>query len=437
MKNMKNRISFLLVMVMLFALLAVPANAVSIQGDKAIVTDEEIDEAILQATDDTVTVMAMEVAMVSNIEISAKALMKVEETGKALAVTTAFASMEINHTAISSIVEQVVDSGVVTLCVEMNPEGKLNDAQAAFVKEQQVLLVLNTDVRYEGESLDIGKGGYMVAKLSEALVGSMEEQYDVVHLNEDGTFDVLETDYVDGYLLAKLDKLAIYAIVAKLPEVPEEPEVPEVPEEPEVPEVPEEPEVPEVPEEPEVPEVPVNPFTDVAESDWFFKPVMWAVNEGVTGGKTATTFAPNEFCTRAQVVTFLYAAAGKPEVKDTENPFEDVAETDWFYTPVMWAVENGITGGKTATTFAPNETCTRAQVVTFLYAAAGKPAVNNADNPFGDVADNAWYLNPVLWAVDKGVTGGTSPTTFGPDDNCTRAQVVTFLYANAGKPELK
>ena len=172
-----------------------------------------------------------------------------------------------------------------------------------------------------------------------------------------------------------------------------------------------------------------NPFTDVKDNDWFFNPVQWAVQNNVTGGLTATTFGPNASCTRAQVVTFLYAAAGKPEVNPTNNPFTDVKESDWFYKPVMWAVENGITGGLTATTFGPNETCTRAQVVTFLYAAAGKPAIGSTDHPFTDVKSGDWYLNPVLWAVEKGVTGGKTANTFAPNETCTRAQVVTFLYA--------
>ncbi len=402
MRNMKNRISFLLVMVMLFALLAVPANAVTIEGNKAIVTDEEIDAAIKLSVGDTVTVLCPDVAMVSAIEISAKALEKVGATGKSLTVATAFASVEVNNNALQQIVAQVGSKGVVSLALELRAKDKLNDAQAAALNKVDHQLYLNVDVLYEGKSLALGSG-YMVAKLPQMLVDDMIEQYVVAYLDENGKFEVVETDYVDGYLQAKLDRLGIYALMFKS----------------------------------EVPATPVNPFEDVKEADWFYSPVMWAVNTGVTGGKTATTFAPNEFCTRAQVVTFLYAAAGKPEVKAENNPFEDVAESDWFYKPVMWAVANGITGGKTATTFAPNEICTRAQVVTFLYAAAEKPAVNNGENPFEDVAGDAWYLNPVLWAVDKGVTGGTSLTTFGPDNNCSRAQVVTFLYANAGKPEIK
>ena len=171
----------------------------------------------------------------------------------------------------------------------------------------------------------------------------------------------------------------------------------------------------------------VNPFTDVKESDWFFKPVMWAVNAKVTGGKTATTFAPYEGCTRAQVVTFLWAANGKPTPTTAENPFTDISSADWYYNAVLWAVENGITGGVSADKFGPDQTCTRAQIATFLWAAKGKPAVDSGSE-FSDVKDTDWFAAPVIWAKENQVTGGISATEFGPNQTCTRAQVVTFLY---------
>ena len=172
---------------------------------------------------------------------------------------------------------------------------------------------------------------------------------------------------------------------------------------------------------------PESPFTDVMYTDWFFNPVLWAVDANVTGGIGNGQFGPNNFCTRAQVVTFLYAAAGKPEVTTTDNPFEDVADDAWYAKPVLWAVENGITSGIDATHFGPDVTCTRAQVVTFLYAAAGKPEIT-ASSTFTDVADTDWYAKPVIWAKENDVTGGISATEFGPNQTCTRAQVVTFLY---------
>ncbi len=170
----------------------------------------------------------------------------------------------------------------------------------------------------------------------------------------------------------------------------------------------------------------VNPFTDVQETDWFYEPVLWAVENKVTGGKTETTFAPNEGCTRAQVVTFLWAANGKPAPVSMENPFADIADSDWYYNAVLWAVEQGITGGISATEFGPNQTCTRAQIATFLWAAKGKMPVNGTSE-FTDVADSEWYAAPIIWAKENDITGGIGDGKFGPNDTCTRAQVVTFL----------
>jgi hypothetical protein len=171
-----------------------------------------------------------------------------------------------------------------------------------------------------------------------------------------------------------------------------------------------------------------NPFVDVPEGSWFINPVLWAVDKGVTSGVDATHFGPDQACTRAQVVTFLYAAQGKPEPKTNGNPFVDVKESDWYYKPVMWAIENGITSGIDATHFGPGAECTREQVVTFLWGAEGKPTASTAVS-FTDVPAGAWFYSPVAWAVENGVTSGMGNGTFGVGVTCTRAQVVTFLYA--------
>ena len=170
-----------------------------------------------------------------------------------------------------------------------------------------------------------------------------------------------------------------------------------------------------------------NPFKDISENDWYYNSVMWAKESGVTGGKTADTFAPLEGCTRAQVVTFLWAANGKPEPKTTINPFDDVAEDAWYLKAVLWAVENGITSGTGKREFGPEQTCTRAQIVTFLYAAEGRPAAKGGSS-FSDVAASDWFAAPVIWAAENDITGGIGNGMFGPNETCTRAQVVTFLY---------
>ena len=172
---------------------------------------------------------------------------------------------------------------------------------------------------------------------------------------------------------------------------------------------------------------PVNPFADVQKEHFFYESVLWAVENGITNGVSADCFAPFMYCNRAQVVTFLWRAAGSPEPTGNVNPFTDVKESDFFYKAVLWAVENGITNGMTATTFGPNALCNRAQVVTFLWRANGSVAVG-AENPFADVPADAFYYDAVVWAVKNGITTGTSATAFDPNGTCMRAHVVTFLY---------
>ena len=171
------------------------------------------------------------------------------------------------------------------------------------------------------------------------------------------------------------------------------------------------------------------PFTDVT-AGVYHDAIMWAYKSKITTGVTETTFAPKDSCTRAQIVTFLYRAAGSPEVaENVTNPFTDVSKDSVYYNAIMWAVEKKITTGVTGTTFEPNSPCTRAQIVTFLYRAAGSPELaKDAANPFSDVSDSSVYYNAILWAVEKKITTGVTETTFVPNDTCTRAQAVTFLY---------
>ena len=167
-------------------------------------------------------------------------------------------------------------------------------------------------------------------------------------------------------------------------------------------------------------------FTDVKKGSYCYEAVKWAVAKGITKGTDATHFSPNEGCTRGQVVTFLWRAAGEPIVGGNVG-FVDVAPGSYCYEAVKWAVANGITKGTDATHFSPNATCTRGQVVTFMYRAAGEPAVGGS-NGFVDVAAGSYCCNAVQWAVAKGITKGTDATHFSPSATCTRGQVVTFLY---------
>lgn len=170
-------------------------------------------------------------------------------------------------------------------------------------------------------------------------------------------------------------------------------------------------------------------FRDVNQSDYYYDAVQWAVEKGITEGTSATTFSPDASCTRAQMVTFLYRAAGSPAPKSTVNPFTDVSANDYYYNAVLWAVENGITTGVSADRFAPGATVSRAQTVTFLYRANGSPAANGAS--FSDVAADEYYANAVAWAVRSGITTGTGNGKFSPSADCTRGQIVTFLYRSS------
>ena len=176
-----------------------------------------------------------------------------------------------------------------------------------------------------------------------------------------------------------------------------------------------------------VEEVPEQIFKDVPANAYYYEAVKWAQEKGITGGIGNGLFGPNDPCTRAQIVTFLWRAAGSPEPETRAMPFNDVPVGSYYYDAVLWAVENGITKGTSDTTFSPNMTCTRAQIVAFLWRSEKSPAAGTA-NPFADVKSTAYYADAVLWAVKENITKGTTSTTFSPDADCTRAQIVTFLW---------
>ena len=172
---------------------------------------------------------------------------------------------------------------------------------------------------------------------------------------------------------------------------------------------------------------PENPFVDVSEDKYYYDAVLWAYENGITEGEDETHFAPENTCTRGQTVTFLWRAEGKPEAENTDHPFVDLNEERYYYDAVLWAYENGITYGADETHFCPNETVTRGQFVSFLYRTMGEPEYT-IENPFSDVSETKYYYNAVLWAYENGITEGEDETHFGPENTCTRGQVVTFLH---------
>jgi len=177
----------------------------------------------------------------------------------------------------------------------------------------------------------------------------------------------------------------------------------------------------------ELPKPTVAGFNDVFEKDYYAEAVKWAVDNEITSGVDKIHFGPGQACTRAQAVTFLWRAAGSPEPTETENPFGDVKTGSYYEKAVLWAVENNVTAGTGAGRFSPNEACTRAQIVTFQYRAAGTPQISSG-TAFTDVKPGSYYESAVQWAAGKNITSGTGNGKFSPDDKCTRAQIVSFLY---------
>ena len=174
-------------------------------------------------------------------------------------------------------------------------------------------------------------------------------------------------------------------------------------------------------------------FKDVFTDDYYYDAVCWAADNDITSGTAAERFSPAQGCTRGQIVTFLWRAMGSPEPKGNDDPFEDVSENDYYYTPVLWAVEQGVTAGTSDTSFSPDSFCTREQVAVFLWNAMGRPMVSEQSFPFSDVADGDYYYKAVCWAVEQGITAGVGGGLFGTGQTCSRGQIVTFLYKSFDK----
>lgn len=178
-------------------------------------------------------------------------------------------------------------------------------------------------------------------------------------------------------------------------------------------------------------EDPANPFDDVNPNKWYYNAIIWALGHGVTSGTSKTTFSPNKTCTRAEIVTFLWRAAGSPNPSISECPFVDVESGKFYEKAVLWALENGITAGTAPDKFSPKQECTRAQIVTFIWRYEGSKIEGDA-SVFEDLKPGAYYINAVAWAVANHMTAGTAPGKFSPNKECTRAEAVTFIYRNFG-----
>ena len=174
-------------------------------------------------------------------------------------------------------------------------------------------------------------------------------------------------------------------------------------------------------------------FEDVEESDYFYDAVRWAVEHGITEGTSDTTFAPKDYCSRGQVITFLWKAMGSPEPQSSSHPFTDIPEDAYYTKAVLWAAEQNIASGTSESTFSPNAPCARAQVMTFLWKLKGQPAATSSAGSFPDVTTADYFYAPVMWAAKEKITTGLIDSRFGAMDQCNRAQVVTLLWHALGK----
>ncbi len=375
-----------------------PTTSTSDTTASAVVADTSleaaIDEAVTEAggADSHVEIVVEATDRISTVtvELSTSALETVAESDvTALTITSQFGSITVPSDAISELVAQAVDTSIVVIIEEVDSQTNLNEAQKSAVGDS---LVIDLSVMSGGVKITSFGGHELMISLPYQLqVGESAENIVVWYFDDYGNITPMDTTYDEetGIATFTTSHFSLYAVVHD-----------------------------------------GNVFTDVDINAYYYNAVLWASENGITSGLTETLFSPDTTCTRAQAVTFLYRAAGEPEVTG-ENPFTDVDEDDYYYSAILWAVSEGITVGTSDVTFSPNDDCTRSQIVTFLYRAAGEPEVVG-ENPFADVSADTYYYGAVLWAVSEGITAGTTTTTFEPNTDCTRGQIVTFLYRSVG-----
>ena len=353
------------------------------------VTDSQL-KAIVSDSADTGTVK-VDVSGLKNVtaaSVSANLIGAAAKAsgGKGLTVSVPGGSVALDSTALGA----VNTGNTVVVSVDPVAREKLSDSQRASVPENAVIVDVN--VLVNGAKVHDFSGGKITVSIPYTpKTGENPDSVTVWYLEDNGSLTPMNGKYdpASGMVVFTTTHLSQYVIGSF-------------------------------------------PFTDVPGGAYYYPAVVWAVGNGVTDGTSATTFSPDGVCTRAQAVTFLWRAMGSPEPTGKAGPFTDAAADAYYYKAVQWAVKKGITLGTSAATFSPGETVSRAQAMTFLWRAAGKPAAGTA-NPFADVAAGAYYESAVLWAAAQKITQGTAPGAFSPANPCTRAQIVTFLYRYLGK----
>ena len=356
------------------------------------VSGAQLDKVLADGAN-TVTVDVSGVKNVDSIKFPAALLSKISEAkGSGLTAVLPTGSVTMDNRALASISK----GRDVIVSVKSIPISQLTAEQKNAIGEQNsVAAVVDVEVLVGGvKQSDFGGGKLTISIPYTPKDGENSSDLTVLFIQSDGTVEnkggrydaktkcfVFETDHLSRYLLVNTSK--------------------------------------------------AGSFTDVSAEDWYFEAVKWAAAQNITGGVGNNQFAPNLACTRAQIVTFLWRSAGCPEGTAAENHFTDIDSNAYYYKAVLWAVENNIANGMSDTVFSPNTACTRAQIVTFLWRSAGCPEMTAAENHFTDIDAGAYYYKAVLWAIENNITNGMSDTAFGPNTACTRAQIVTLLYRSA------
>jgi len=366
----------------------------------ATVSRKDMDKAVTSAVEAAAkagTAPAIEVKVETGdkttavkVDLPAKSLKTLSAAeGATLSITSDVADVVLDSESTAALAEQATGS---TVTVAVKPATGLNSAQKEAVEGATVI---DVSVTSGGKQITDFGGGVLAVSVKYALpdgVSSAEVQ--VFYLTDGGALEAHETSYSGGKVTFTTTHLSKYVIGTK--------------------------------------SMMGISFEDVLLGQYYYDAVAWAAKSKITAGVTATMFAPDKTCTRAEIVSFLWRAAGSPEPKSASNPFTDVDSSAYYYKAVMWAVEEGITAGTSETTFSPDKTCTRAEAMAFLHRSEGSPAASGVGS-FTDVPADAYYTNAVAWAVKSEITAGTSETTFSPDKTCTRAEIVTFLYRDMAK----
>lgn len=327
---------------------------------------------------------------VNEVELPSEAVSAISEaTSEGVEIKLTDAEIKLDAETLETIAEALGDEAL-SLSVKVGEEAlkELTEEQSAVVGDMENVIVISASITAGDEKISDFGGG--TVKLTVDYPWDGEGILRAAFIKDDGTVEVVPVTFVNGKATISVKHFSSYVIYTEE----------------------------------------ALPFTDVTNpTSFYYDAVKWAVGEKITKGTDDTHFSPLETCTRAQMVTFMWRAAGCPEPTSKTCRFTDVKENAFYYNAVLWAVENGITKGTSDTTFSPDDTVSRGQVVTFLYRLNGSEAVS-AENTFTDIKSGAYYYDAVLWAIENDITKGTSTTTFSPDADCTRAQIVTFLYRN-------